>query len=503
MKKFLVLILVFIGLSTQFSCSDNDDNGQVEIPEVTEDIEVQDFIWQGLNIFYFWQKNVPNLADNKINDKTAYVNFLKATPDPEDFFENLIYNRETTDFWSWIVDDYIELENAFAGVSKSNGVDFGLVRFSGTNDIFGYVRLILPDSDASDKDIKRGDLFTHVNGEKLTIDNYRSLLFNADVDTYTLDLSEIINNTVTPTGVSVSLTKFEYTEDPVFITKTFNEDGHKIGYIMYNSFTANFDDKLNAAFLQLKNEGVTDLILDFRYNPGGRVSTAIYLASMVTGQFKGELFAEEHWNSKLQAEFENSHPDWLINNFTDEILNRDSNDNIILQESINSLNLSKVHIIVTGSSASASELVINGLNPYINVRLVGSQTVGKYVASVTLYDSNDFGRTGANPNHAYAMQPIVLEEVNKLGENDKDGFEPHIPLEEDLASLGVLGEDNEPLLEAAINDIIGVFPKYTHTKSMQYETITDSKLHTILKDNMFIDKKEVIQFFKRTDLNLK
>lgn len=494
MKKILVLILVFIGLSTQISCSDDDDNGQVDIPDVTEEIEVQDFIWQGLNIFYFWQESVLNLADNKISDKTAYVNFLKATPNPEDFFENLIYNRESVDFWSWIVDDYIELENSFAGVSKSNGVDFGLVRFSGTNDVFGYVRLILPNSDASDKNINRGDLFTHVNGTQLTLDNYRNLLFNADVDTYTLDLSEIINNTVTPTGVSVSLTKFEYTENPVFITKTFNEGGHKIGYIMYNSFTANFDNDLNNAFLQLKNEGITDLILDFRYNPGGRVSTALSMASMITGQFKGELFTEEHWNSKLQAEFENSNPERLINNFSDKM----SNGNII-----NSLNLNKVHIIVTGSSASASELVINGLNPYINVRLVGSKTVGKYVASVTLYDSHDFGRTGANLRHRYAIQPIVLEEVNKLGVNDKDGFEPHISLQEDLASLGVLGEDNEPLLEAAINDIIGVSPKYIQTKGMQYETITDSKLHTMLKDNMFVDKKEVIQFFKRTDINLK
>jgi len=499
MKKLFVLILFFIGLSTQISCSDDDfvNSGKTErvkIDGVTEDTEIQDFIWQGLNIFYLWQKDVPNLNDNKIENTTDYLNFLSATADPDDFFENLIYNRETTDFWSWIVDDYIALENAFAGVSKSNGVDFGLVRFSGTNDIFGYVRLILPNSDASDKNIKRGDLFTHVNGEQLTLSNYRSLLFNTDVDTYTLELSEIINNIVTPTGESVTLTKFEYTENPVFITKTFIEDGHKIGYIVYNSFTADFDNELNAAFLQLKNEGVTDLILDFRYNPGGRVSSALSLSSMVTGQFKGELFTKEHWNSKLQAEIENSHPEWLINNFSDKM----SNGNLI-----NSLNLNKVHIIVTGSSASASELVINSLNPYINVRLVGAQTVGKYVASITLYDSNDFGKNGANSNHKYAMQPIVLEEVNKLGENDKDGFVPHILLEEDLANLGVLGDDNEPLLRATIDDIIGASSKYSLTKSMKYETVTNNKLHTLLKDNMYIENNKMKELFKRTDVNLK
>ena len=492
MKKFFILAVLSIGLWIPAGCSDDDK--QIEIPTVTEDIEIQDFIWQGLNLFYLWQENVPKLDDSKIKDQTEYVNFLKGNPNPDDFFESLIYNRETVDKWSWIVDDYIELENSFAGVSKSNGVDFGLVRFSGSNDIFGYVRMILPNSDASDKNIKRGDIFTTVNGETLTISNYRSLLFNSDMDTYTLDLSEITNNTVVPTGVSVTLTKFEYTENPVFITKTFIENGHKIGYLMYNSFTANFDDELNDAFLYFKNEAVTDLILDFRYNPGGRVSTAGSLASMVTGQFNGELFTMERWNSKLQKEIEGSNPEWLTNNFSDKMVNG---------KSINSLNLNKVHIIITGSSASASELVINGLNPYIDVVTVGEKSVGKYVASVTLYDSSDFGREGANSRHKYAMQPIVLEEVNKLGVNDKDGFDPDIFLEEDLANLGKLGEYDEPLLRAAMNDILGIAPKFMQTKGMDYELITNSKMHTVLKDNMFIEKDGIREIFKRINIELK
>ena len=492
MKKYFVLSLLFIGLLVTVAC--DDDEKQIEIPTVTEDIEIQDFIWQGLNLFYLWQESVPKLDDSKIKDQTAYVNFLKSNPNPDDFFESLIYNRDNVDKWSWIVDDYIELENSFAGVYKTNGVDFGLVRFSGSDNIFGYVRLILPESDASDKEIKRGDIFTTVNGQTLTISNYRSLLFNSDMDTYTLDLSEIVDNTVIPTGVSVTLTKFEFTENPVFLKKVFHEDGRKIGYLMYNSFTANFDDELNDAFLYFKNEAVTDLILDFRYNPGGRVSTAGSLASMVTGQFKGELFNKERWNSKLQQEIENTHPEWLTSNFSDKMTNG---------KTIHSLNLNKVHIVITGSSASASELIINGLNPYIDVTLIGEKSVGKYVASVTLYDSSDFGREGANSRHKYAMQPIVLEEVNKLGENDKDGFDPDILLPEDLANLGVLGEDDEPLLQAAMNDILGISSKFSKTKGMEFESVSNSRLHTALKDNMFVEKEEMLKIFKKLDIDLK
>ncbi len=250
---------------------------------------------------------------------------------------------------------------------------------------------------------------------------------------------------------------------------------------MYNGFTRGFDDELNDVFLQFKNEGVTDLILDFRYNPGGSVSTALALGSMVTGQFKGEVFNREQWNPKIQAELEQSHPEWLVNKFSDKLSNG---------RSINSLNLNKVHIIVTGSSASASELIINALEPYIDVTLVGSQTSGKYTASITLYDSPNFNRENANPDHLYAMQPIVLESVNSLGDNDKDGYEPDIERFESLSDLGVLGARNEALLNIAINDIIGAAAKFEEFKPEGFELFADSKKFMPMADNMYVDKPE-------------
>ena len=75
---------------------------------------------------------------------------------------------------------------------------------------------------------------------------------------------------------------------------------------MYNQFASSFDGELNAAFATLQSENITDLIVDLRYNGGGSVRTATYLGGMVTGQFDGELFSREIWNSKVQEAIDQS-----------------------------------------------------------------------------------------------------------------------------------------------------------------------------------------------------
>ena len=478
MKRVLVsVIALFLVCIT--GCKVDDT---INIPL---DNEVNDFIWKGLNRLYFWQADVPNLADDRFANQDELNTFLNNTSNPEDLFDELLLQ---TDRFSWIVDDFIALEQRFQGVFKSNGVEFGLVRLTGSNDVLGYVRYILPNSNASTKDIKRGDLFLTVDGQQLTVDNFRTLLFS-DATTYTLGFAAPANGSYTLTGETITLTKEVYTENPVFMTKTFDFSGKKIGYLVYNAFTSNFDGQLNEAFGQLKADGVTDLVLDLRYNGGGSVRTATYLSSMITGQFTGQLFSKERWNAKLQEAIEDTNPSRLVTIFPNQIQNADSNGNILLQEPINSLHLSTLYILVTGNTASASELVINGLNPYINVKLIGTKTVGKYVASITLYDSENFGRSGANQNHAYAMQPIVLEELNKLDENDTDGFDPTILFAEDLNNLGILGNEDEPLLQRALEDILGVETVVQSKTTMrQFTEIGSSKSNLPLFNEMYLDK---------------
>lgn len=441
MKKIKTLLACLLLAAFAFQgCEDMDDNA----------VPVNDFIWKGLNLYYLWQENVPNLADDRFANQEQLNNFLEGYGSPESLFQSLLYRKypdgTNADRFSVLFSDFHVLENVLQGVATSNGVEFGLVYAdeSKTN-IFGYVRYILPNTDASTKNIQRGDIFYAVNGTQLTASNYADLLGQP---VYTLSLADMVDGVVVPNGETVELSKAEYAENPVYSVNVIdNGAGQKIGYLMYNGFYSNYDAQLNAAFGELKAAGVTDLVLDLRYNGGGSVRTATYLGSMITGQFNGELFAKQQWNAKLQAYYESNNPQALVNLFTDKLSDGSS---------INSLNLNRVYIIATGSTASASELVINCLKPYIDVTIIGETTVGKNVGSVTLYDSPDFTKHDVNGSHRYAMQPIVIRTVNKDGFGEySNGIAPTVEQKENYANMGVIGNPAEPMLAEAIARING------------------------------------------------
>lgn len=469
-KTFLLTLLLFLTVFTFQSCQDNDD---VAAPV---NLDIQDFIWKGLNQYYLWQADVPNLADDRFPTQAELNTFLKGYPVPEDLFDALRVDK-TIDRFSWIVSDYLELEGALQGTTKNDGVDFGLSYKPGsTTEIFGYVRYIIANSDASTKSIKRGDLFTAINGTQLTISNYKSLLA---AENYTLNLADYNGSTIVANGKSVALTKTVLSENPILINKVITSGSHKIGYLMYNGFYANYDTQLNDAFASLKSQGVTDLVLDLRYNGGGSVQTATRLASMITGQFTGQVFAKQQWNAKINAYFEAENPTALINSFTDKIGTT----------AINSLNMTKIYILTTKSTASASELVINGLKPHITVVQIGDITTGKNVGSVTLYDSPTFGTENRNPNHRYAMQPIVLKIVNSDGFGDYyNGLTPTYALKETLSTLGVLGDTTEPLLSTAIGKITGTARMMKQSPEKDFNYFKDSKSIDGLQNQMYLEK---------------
>ena len=144
--------------------------------------------------------------------------------------------------------------------------------------------------------------------------------------------------------------------------------------------------------------------------------------------------------------WDENNPESLLNRFTNKLSNN---------QSISSLNLDRVFILTSARTASASELLINGLEPYVNVIHIGDFTVGKNQGSITVYDYINDSRD-KNPNHMYAMQPIVLKIGNVAGYTDfPDGLEPDIFIKESLLNPGILGDIKEPLLKIAIDQIIG------------------------------------------------
>ena len=464
--KFLYLIFITLILLSCFE--DNDDNGAYAS-------EINDFVWKGMNAAYLYKDNIEDLSNNRFSNDSDYLDYLNLFETPEVLFENLIFNRETIDKHSVIVNDYVELQQYFQGVSTSNGMEYGLRYFPGSNfNVYGYVRYVHPGSVADENNIKRGDIFFEINNTSLNLDNYSSLL---SMDNYSINFAdysnnntpEIIDDTIVNNDIIIDLYKLSLEKNPIFHSDIIENSDGKSGYILYNQFTSTFDDELSEVFANFKSNNVDNLILDLRYNSGGSINSAILISSLITGQFTNDIFSSEQWNNEIQNYWLNNDPEYLINRFIDNP---------------NSLNLNKVIIITSRSSASASELVINCLKPYIDVIQVGATTYGKYQASVTLYDSPDFSLNGVNPSHNYALQPLVLKTLNSLGETDYyNGLDPDIIAYEDSSNLGIIGDLDEPLLSLALGQI--TLDKNLNNFTEVLDLIGDSSELDILNKEMY------------------
>ena len=457
-----------VGLINNSSVDQNKISLQIEITDDcsgTYDGEkyfrVHQFIWESLNELYLWQAEVDDLSDNiKPVGSSAYNQLISTNQEPEAFFESL---KHPDDRHSRITSNFEDLENSIKGIDASNGVEFILFPSGTGNGVLGVVTHILKNSDAFSKDIKRGDVFMGVNGELLSFSNFYGLLYGDQIS-YTLNMANKVGSGFSLNGKNIDLTKEDnFQTNPIQVNKVIQMGGKKIAYLMYTQFSQGFDQELNSVFSEFKSEGVDELILDLRYNRGGLTKTALYLSGMITGQFTGQIFSQKIWNKKVTDYYESiDSTDWMKDLFVSEM-----DDKTV----INSLNLNRVYIITSSNSASASEMLINGLSPFINVIQLGEATYGKNVGGLAVvYDYIDNTNRTINPDHSYAISPITFRVANSEGFSDyanglkpSDGFE----LTEDVLNMGVLGDSNEPLLALALNDIIGnsarlpiITPKY-------------------------------------------
>jgi len=461
--KFLhILLVLFCAGIFVISCKKDSTSTKTNTAS-----EVDKFIWYNLSYYYLWADSVPKLTSSYFSNDTNKLNtFLATYTDPSKLFSDLLYKYGSVDRFSWIEEDSSTLQNELKGVTKSMGFDYGLALLSDNSSIMGVVHYVLKGSPAESAGLKRGDLFTKVNGQQLTKSNYSSLLSNT---TYNLTLAYITNNTLYTSTTTATMTAVEVSENPILFDSIYTISGNKIAYLVYNGFYSDYDNQLNTVFASFKSQGVNNLILDLRYNGGGAITTANKLASMIYGTYTDKTFINTQYNSYLQNYYTTQYgSNALKYNFT----------NTTGTSTINTLNLSKLYVLTSGGTASASELIINGLRPYIPVYIIGDTTYGKNVGSITITDTK---------KSAWAMQPIVVRMTNSLGKSDyTKGFAPNDVVLEDITNLIALGNTSEPLLQKAIGNISGTIA----TKAMTITKSVQMRIH------QFTDRKDMIPHMK-------
>jgi carboxyl-terminal processing protease len=400
------------------------------------DTEVNTWIYDNMKTWYFWNDKLP-----------ASPNFSQS---PKDFFESLLYRfdaslRPDGDRFSWLQESADELKASLSGETTSPGLEFKLVRYvSGGNDIFGIVTYVIRESPADKAGFRRGDFFTHVNGQKLTLSNYYSLLYTgSEAKTYTLGALDTEGKVVSTTTTR-SATPTVLQSDPVYFDTTFVRGSKRVGYLVYHQFIPapnnskvnTYDQKLETLFADFKAKGVNELIVDLRYNRGGYVSSATQLASLIgKGVTANDVFFYKEYNKTITPELEKQYgKEFFYDKFKSKSQNLGSN-------------LNRVFFLTSTSTASASELLINGLQPFMDVVMVGGKTTGKNVGSITLSDDTKRIKWG--------IQPIVSRSSNSLRSSAYTaGFDPHIAKTEGSV-LYPYGDARDPLLGEALFQIFG------------------------------------------------
>lgn len=221
-----------------------------------------------------------------------------------------------------------------------------------------FISQVFPGSAASDAGLQRGDEIVEVGGRTIP-----ELIQSGTIDVFasapTIDMVALRNGR----RLVARLIKRAVTIPPVSNARTLNVDGRRVGYVFFRNFTEPSVNALNTTFVELKRQGVTELVLDLRYNSGGLVTIAQYLGGLIGGTLtNGQIFASYSHNDRHEPR--------------DRILRFRAMDH--------SLRLNRVFVITTRTSASASEVLINALRPFMPVVVVGERTYGKPVGQYLL-----------------------------------------------------------------------------------------------------------------------
>jgi len=404
MKRFFYLIFV-LGAMLFAACKGNKKNNPSPLgPDAPGDslAKIKDSVFLYAKEDYLWYNALPSYATFNPRSFTG-ADAITALNNEVNAISQYAINPTTNQPYEYYSDD--------PGVAKYSFIDDGTVsgELNGIHGDFGFapfynlvsdlrIKYVYPGSPAAQAGIKRGYQITSINGNSnVSYDgpgygNSTNLNFviNAysNSNTISMTLKKPDGTTLTVTNMNVST----YTVNPVLKDTIFDQgNGHKIGYIVFNSFTsgANANPKLDPVFANFAVQGVTDLVVDLRYNGGGYVSTAEHIDNLIVPSSKsGTLMYNTYYNDILTSGKEILLKNQWRKDPSAPVGQQDYNygqfdysvsANAVNFAKVGQLNINRVFFIITGSTASASELTINNLRPVMDVQFIGEKSYGKPV----------------------------------------------------------------------------------------------------------------------------
>ena len=327
---------------------------------------------------------------------------------------------------------------------------------------FARVLYVLPDSPAQKAGIERGDWISAINDERITTDNYEKLTQGGNVSLTRTRITPLengpgwqVSKDVLNVGASVAMEI-----NPFLVNKVWEADGQKIAYLVYNEFATGpnnegtesaYNEQMKQIFAQFKAQSPDAFILDLRYNNGGFLQCAQALGSLLApATAMGQNFANLTFNAKANPQ---------VIRYSFDTQYADAN-----------LNLNKIYILTGKYTASASEVIINGLIPYLgaeNVVLIGTKTEGKNVAMTSF----------KNETHGLTLWPVIAYVSNANNEGDySEGFQPTYQLDENnVIRWYPLGNPEEYLLKNTLSLITtGTLADESTSENSESKTIRSS-----------------------------